>query len=99
MLAKETILWGLARAWRSPRLILGLWLLNFLAALPAAVLMSSILADSIGASRFHEGLRDGFDTDWSSEFAFETDGLADTFGPEILGHGAILQNLERWWRG
>jgi hypothetical protein len=96
---KDAITWGLGRAWRAPRLVLGLWLLNVLAAFPAALLMSTILADSIGDSRFHAGMRDGFDTAWYAEFQIEEDGLAETFQSSIIAHGAVLNNLENWWSG
>lgn len=96
---KEVIAWGLGRAWRAPRLIIGLWLLNVLAALPAALLMSAVLGQSIGSSRFHEGMTQGFDSDWYAEFRIEEEGLAQTFRTTIIGGSAVLTNLDNWWSG
>lgn len=97
--ALRSIAAGLGRTIRAPRLLLCLWLVNVLAALPAALVMSSILEDSIGPSLFHETLAKGFDGDWYAEFSAENEGLAQTFGPQVLGAGAVYENLEGWWSG
>jgi hypothetical protein len=90
---------GLRRAWRAPALLIGLWLLNVVVALPAAVVLSHTMEQSIGTSLFHQTLRDGFDADWYAEFSIEEDGLADTFRPSLLGAGPIYDNLDAWWSG
>ncbi len=99
----QVIAEGLRRAAGAPRLVLGLWLVNVLAALPAALVMIGILEDSIGASLFHRTLTEGFDSDWYAEYAAETEavsrGLARTFGPGVIGAAAVYENLEAWWSG
>lgn len=91
---------GLSRSVRSPKLVLGLWLLNLLAALPAALVMADMIEGSIGASLFDEKMAKGFDTDWWAEFSAEhDDALAQTFGPAVIGAGAVYGNLEAWWSG
>ncbi len=94
------ILHGLRRTYRAPALVVGLWLLNLVVALPAAVLLSDALEGSIGPSLFHQTLRDGFDADWYADFLVAgPEGLASTFRPSILGAGAVYDNLEAWWSG
>lgn len=91
---------GLSRSLRSPKLVLGLWLLNLLAALPAALVMADVLEGSIGASLFDETMESGFDTDWWAEFSAENEGgLAETFSPAVVGAAAVYGNLEAWWSG
>lgn len=95
----KSIAFGLGRVAGSPKLVLGLWLVSVLAALPAAMVMGEILEESIGPSLFHQTLANGFDGDWYAEFDLENDGIAETFGPQILGIGAVYENLEAWWSG
>lgn len=100
MTAVRSITEGVRRAVRAPKLIAGLWLVSVAAALPAALVMRGILAESIGGSLFHATLAKGFDSDWYAEFAAETKGgLAATFGPSVIGIGAVYDNLEAWWSG
>lgn len=98
--ALHSITAGLSRSVRTPKLFLGLWLLNLAAALPAAIVMAGVIDDSIGASLFDETMAKGFDADWWAEFSAENpDGLAETFGPAVIAAGAVYSNLEAWWSG
>ncbi|HEX9733946.1 MAG TPA: hypothetical protein VGG06_18385 [Thermoanaerobaculia bacterium] len=100
MTAIRSIAEGVRRVARSPKLIAGLWLVSVAAALPAALVMREVLAESIGGSLFHASLSEGFDDDWYAEFEAEAKtGLARTFGPGVIGVGAVYDNLEAWWSG
>ena len=90
---------GLGRLRRQFGVLLGLLLLNVAFALPLTMVMSNLIEDSIGSSLFHQTMREGFDSDWYAEFANENEGLAKTFGPSIIGMGAIYNNLDDWWSG
>ena len=64
----DAIRQGLGRAVAAPGLLLLLWLVNLLIALPAAILIEESIHDSLKWSRARELLREGFDTGWYGEF-------------------------------
>jgi hypothetical protein len=82
-----------------PGLLILLWLVNLLIALPAAVLVEESLHDSIKWGDANESLREGFDTGWYGEFSADAKGLAATFEPGQIGVGATLAALDGWWSG
>lgn len=95
---------GLGRAFGQPRLILVLWLVNVLAALPLATVLGASIHQSTRHSLVSEQLATGFDTVWHSEWddaagQGPAGGLASTFDPSMVGVGAFLDNLEAWWSG
>lgn len=90
---------GLGRVVRAPALIFWVYMTSVAFALPLAAAMRDILKESIGASLMHENLRRGFDLDWYGEFSFERSGLAETFGPRVVGILPVLSNLERLIEG
>lgn len=96
---RAAITHGLRQAFAKPRLLLALWLLNVAVAFPMALVMAGALESSIGASLFHETMRESFDTTWYSVFQAQAQGLAATFKPDVIGIGAVFDNLEAWWSG
>lgn len=90
---------GLWRALTSPGLALGLWLVNVVVALPAAVVMSRSIESSLGSSQVYETMQEGFDMGWYGEFESRAKGLETTFTPTVLGAGAMYNNLEAWLSG
>ena len=90
---------GLSRALGSPRIVLCLWLLNLLVALPAAVAIGESIRESVGHSLADEGLRSGLDLGWYGEFYDGATELERTFRPSVVGVGALLDNLESWFSG
>ena len=90
---------GLGRVAAAPGLLVLLWLVNLLIALPAAVLIEESIHRSLQWSRATESLRDGFDTGWYGEFKAGAEGLAATLEPSQIGVGASLDALEAWWSG
>ncbi len=99
MSALRAIATGLQRALGSPVILLWLWLLGLIVAVPAAWIVADSIEQDIGSSRAHESMRDGFDMEWYSSFEREADGLAGTFTPTHIGLGAFLDNLESWAEG
>lgn len=99
----HALLDGARRAARGWRLLVLLWAVNLLLALPFAIALAHQLDDSLGQGLAHGDQLDGFDMGWYGELEAETrevaGALAETFGPEVLGGGAFFDNLERWWRG
>lgn len=90
---------GARRAGRAWRLLLVLWLVNLVVALPLAVALAHELDDSLGRSLAHREQLEGLDLGWHGELRAQAGPLARTFGPEVLGGGAFFANLESWWRG
>ncbi len=95
---------GTSRAFSARLLIVGLWLINLLAAAALAIPLGASLQSSIGASLVHERLRTGFDMGWFGELQGTAQGLLSTFTPTVVGAGAFFNNLEAWlsgelWRG
>jgi hypothetical protein len=90
---------GFARLGRAWRMVLLLWLVNVALAAPFAVALAADLDASLGRSRVHENLLEGFDMGWQGELQEGARGLVETFGPELLRGGAFFENLERWWQG
>lgn len=90
---------GLRRVFKAPRLVLMLWLVNFVVALPMTVVMAGSIQGSVGESLVHRHLVEGFDTGWFGEFEAAARGVEKTFRPSIVGAGAFFDNLEAWWTG
>ena len=90
---------GLRRVGASRRLIVWLWLINFVVAIPLTMVMSNQIESAIGASLVHEKLRSSFDIDWYEEFTNAANDLGKTFSPAVIGTGPFLDNLETWLNG
>lgn len=99
MNAISAIRTGLVRSFGAPRLILTLWLVNLVLALPLAVVLGASIHASVKHSLVSDHLVRGFDTVWHSEYQDAARDLESTLDPAIVGVGAFLQNLEAWWTG
>jgi hypothetical protein len=75
-------------------MVLLLFFVNLAFASILAVPMYHSLKDSFGDSLVGEGMAKGFDMLWWEEYRDQSEGLAKTFTPSIIGKGAILNNLE-----
>ena len=76
------------------RLVVLLYLLNLGLAMVLAVPMHDSLSSSLGRSQAGEQMERSFDYLWWEEYRDRGRGLAETFGPSIIGRGALLNNLE-----
>jgi len=91
---------GLKRAFGDPKLLLLLWLINSLAALPGALAVGDAIQHDLGASAFHQGLDQGFDMDWMAEYnARHESGFPSLFDPVRSGAGVVYENLDAWFGG
>lgn len=79
---------------KTARMVLLLFIVNLAFAMILAVPMYHSLKDSFGDSLVGEGMAKGFDMLWWEEYRDQSEGLAKTFTPSIIGKGAILNNLE-----
>jgi len=84
---------GIRRVNSAPALVVGVWALTLLVAVPMAAAMRSLLARHLGRSLAANTAASGVNYDWMQEFADQAVGLGVTFKPTIIGFGAILDNL------
>jgi hypothetical protein len=95
---------GGARVARAPAMLLGVWVLTLLAAIPLALMLHDAIATHLGSSLRAEDVARGFDVDWWEEFEAHADALGKSFGPEVIGFAAPLSHLSaiadgEWPRG
>jgi hypothetical protein len=84
---------GIRRVNRAPAVLIGVWTMTVLISLPLAAAMRGMLRDHLGASLAADTAASGVNYDWMQEFTGQASGLGVTFGPTILGFGAVLDNL------
>ncbi len=99
MLVFRSMTSGFLGTARVPRVVIGLWLVNLMLVLPAGWVMTGVLERSIGASRVHSDLRQGFDLGWYGEFRTEARGIETSFRPTVAAETAFYDNLEGWATG
>jgi hypothetical protein len=83
---------GLRRVWRAPLILLGVWAVTSLAALPGAAALYAAIAADLGSSLAASGLTAGVNTWWWQEFLARQPAFAATFQPVIIGFAAVLAN-------
>jgi hypothetical protein len=76
----------------APELVLGVWLVMSLAALPAAMALHQAIGAQLGSSRTASDVAARFDYGWWEEFEAHATGVAKTFGPTVIGAAAPLSN-------
>jgi len=94
---------GIVRAGSAPALLVFLWLVNLLVALPFAASLAGSIATSVDHRVAQRQLAEGYAPEWFGEFEADAAGPAggfeQTFGPAVVGAGAFLKNLDAWWSG
>ncbi len=91
----KSLVTGLSQVFVSPGLVLGIYLLSLVVALPLAVGMRGTLESSIGSSLVDEKLTAGFDLGWYGEYSSGARGLERTFTPAVTGILPQMRNLEQ----
>jgi hypothetical protein len=84
---------GASRVARAPAMLLGVWVLNLLMALPLTLMLHDAIAQHLGHSLRAEEVSRGFDVDWWEEFSARGGELVNSFGPGVIGFAAPLRNL------
>src|SRR5690349_2910191 len=90
---------GASRVARAPALVLGVWMLNLLAAVPLTLLLHDAIAQHLGHSLRAEEVSRGFDVDWWEEFSTRGGDVVNSFGPGVIGFAAPLRNLSAMAEG
>ena len=99
MIVAKVVIKGLMRMAECSILVLVLWLIVALAALPMAAVLEDTIRSDVGASRIHEDLRTGLDLSWLEEFHHRGEGLAETLQPVRVSSAMVFANLELWLDG
>jgi len=84
---------GVGRVNRAPAILIGVWLMTLAVTLPMTMGLRATIADSLGSSLAAERAASGVDYVWMQEFSARATGLGATFGPGVIGFGAVLDNL------
>ena len=84
---------GWKRVRSAPALLLGVYAITVVLALPLAITMRGLLQTHLGASLAAEGAADGVNYDWWQEFRSQATGIGTTFSPTIIGFAATLDNI------
>jgi hypothetical protein len=84
---------GWRRVLSAPALLLGVYALTFVLALPLAIAMRGLLQSHLGSSLAAERAADGANYDWWQEFSSQATGIGTTFTPSIIGFAATLDNI------
>ena len=85
---------GMRRVNGAPMVLLGMFALTLLVAMPLSYALRGMIEAHLGASLAAETAAAGTNYDWWQEFSAQASGLATTFVPSIIGFGAVLYNLD-----
>jgi hypothetical protein len=77
----------------APALWLGVWMLTVLVSLPLAAALRARLTADLGASLAADSAAAGVNYNWMQEFSSGATGIDTTFKPDVIGFGAVLDNL------
>jgi hypothetical protein len=84
---------GWRRVAAAPAVLLGVYALTVLLALPLAITMRGLLQTHLGSSLAADRAASGVNYDWWQEFTSQATGLGTTFSPTIIGFAATLDNI------
>src|SRR5688572_5228935 len=84
---------GWKRVRSAPALLLGVYAMTLVLALPLAITMRGLLRTHLGASLAADGAATGVNYDWWQEFSSQATGMGTTFTPTIIGFAATLDNV------
>ncbi|HTD59675.1 MAG TPA: hypothetical protein VK679_03430 [Gemmatimonadaceae bacterium] len=84
---------GMRRVNGAPAVLVGVWAVTVLLSLPLTAAMRSLLQDHLGSSLAADSAASGVNYDWMQEFTGQASGIGATFGPSVIGFGAVIDNL------
>src|SRR5690348_292668 len=84
---------GFQRVRRAPAVLVSVFIITLLAALPLAITMRGLIDTSLGRSLRSEQVADGADPDWLQEFAFQASGIGTTLTPSVIGFATTLDSI------
>jgi hypothetical protein len=86
---------GIRRVHAAPVIVVAVWALSVLLALPLGLVLRGLIRTSLGASLAADTAARGVNYDWWNEFLQQTGGIGTTLVPSIIGFAAPLGNLSR----
>lgn len=90
---------GWRRTLRAPGVTAGVWLVTTLVTLPLAAVLHDDIVTHLGPSTMAERALEGWDLDWTGEFASQAQGVSATFTREIVGAAGLVATLSRIFDG
>lgn len=84
---------GIGRVNRSPLILMGMFLVTLLIALPLSLALRGMLSAHLGRSLAADAAAAGANYEWWQEFSASASGLGTTFAPTIIGFGAVLDSV------
>ena len=84
---------GIRRVNGARAVLLGVWVVTVLVSLPLTAAMRGMLVDHLGSSLAADSAASGVNYTWMQEFTAQASGVGVTFGPAVLGFGAVVDNL------
>jgi hypothetical protein len=84
---------GWRRVLAAPGVLLGVYAMTVVMALPLAITMRGLLQTHLGSSLAAESAARGVNYDWWQEFTSQATGVGTTFSPTIIGFAATLDNI------
>jgi hypothetical protein len=90
---------GWRRTFRAPGVTLAVWVITTVVTLPLAAMLHDDIESHLGTSTAAEQALQGWDLDWTGEFAADAQGVAGTFTREVLGAAGLVATLSRIFDG
>jgi hypothetical protein len=84
---------GVKRVVSAPALLIGVFVLTCVLALPLALTLRGMLGEHLGNSLAAAEAADAVNYDWWQEFEAQAAGLGTSFTPSIIGFAAVLDNM------
>ena len=84
---------GIRRINHAPVVLIGMFVISLLVAMPLAYALQGMIAEHLGSSLAADSAAAGVNYAWWREFSAQASGLGTTFVPSIAGFGAVLSNL------
>ena len=78
---------------RAPAALVGVWMITLLASVPLSLGVRAAIAQHLGSSLEADTAAAGVNYNWMLEFGEQASGVNATFGPTVIGFGAVLDNL------
>lgn len=90
---------GWRRTLRAPGVTAAIWLVTAIVTLPLAATLHDDIVTHLGASTSAERALNGWDPDWTGEFADQAQGVGATLTREVLGAAGFVATLSRIFDG
>jgi hypothetical protein len=84
---------GWRRVFAAPAVIVGVFVITLITALPLAITLRGQLEAHLGRSLTANAVADGVSWDWWQEFTSQASGLGSTFTPSVIGFAATLDSI------